>query len=61
MACIVNVQTLHMLFASIFGPAFTGLGVVLACAVVVLTVLCPGEERGGPHHSDFTVRWRRRK
>ena len=49
-----------MLFASIFEPAFTGLGILLACALMAL-LLASDSRESDIYGADFTARWRRRR
>jgi len=48
-----------MLFASIFEPAFTGLGILLALALFA-ALLASRDPENDPHQGEFTARWRRR-
>ncbi|HSP35438.1 MAG TPA: hypothetical protein VLU46_14080 [Thermoanaerobaculia bacterium] len=48
-----------MLFAWVFEPAFTGLGVLLACAAVAAAFLASSDHERDTYHADMTERRRR--
>lgn len=50
-----------MLFTSIFDPAFTGLGILLACALLAAALLASGDVDSDDYHAELTARWRRRR
>ncbi len=51
-----------MLIAWIFEPAFTGLGIVLACvAVAAAAILASGDHESDSYRAELTLRWRRRR